>query len=136
MRASFVAAATLAAAVTLTGCGSHSTNALRRCFSVWNDASNRPRQAAVAGRFVIASVSEWRAELAAGTVDLGGRANEGCGYLFHTTKAYVSISGVWRGGSIRWGVPPSIHGTWSPQQQSAVTDNAAVDADGLLNVRQ
>jgi hypothetical protein len=89
----------------------------------------------VAGRFSVASVSEWRAEAAGGTVDLDGSASTGCGYLFHTAKTYLSISGEWKGGSIRWGVPPSIPGSWSVQQQAAVDDNTAVDADGRLNRR-
>jgi len=42
---------------------------------------------------------------------------------------------VWKGETIRWGVPPSIHGSWSPQQEAAVTDNATVDPEGLLSAR-
>jgi hypothetical protein len=58
----------------------------------------------VAGRFRIASVSKWRAEAGGSrNVNLGGPASEGCGYLFHTSTRYVSISGVWNGNTIHWG---------------------------------
>jgi hypothetical protein len=80
-------------------------------------------------------VSEWRAQASSGAVNLGGGTSEGCGYLFHTTASYLSISGVWKGKKIRWGVPPSIHGSWSARQQAAVSNNATVDADGLLSRR-
>jgi hypothetical protein len=136
MRRSLVAVVALAVAMGLTGCAGRSTKASRDCIRVWNDPSNKARQSRVAGRFSVASVSEWRAEGGGGTVDLDGSASTGCGYLFHTARAYLSISGEWKGGSLRWGVPPSIRGPWSPQQQAAVDDNTAVDADGLLSRRQ
>jgi hypothetical protein len=142
MRKSLVAIGLLAVAISLAGCGgtsskiSRSSNGSRDCFGVWNDASNKAGQSTVAGRFSIANVSEWRAEAGGGTVNLGGPASEGCGYLFHTSTAYLTISGVWNGKAIRWGVPPPIHGSWSAQQQAAVSNNAAVDADGLLSRRQ
>ena len=43
------------------------------------------------------------------------------------------VGGVWRRDTIRWGVPPSIHGSWSQEQQAAANDNAGVDSDGLLS---
>jgi hypothetical protein len=136
MRMPLVAIAMLALTTSLAGCGGTSTNASRDCFAAWNAAANKTRQSTVADRFRIASVREWRAEAVSGTVNLGGPASKGCGYLFHTSKAYLSISGEWKGGTIRWGVPPPIHGSWSPEQQAAVSDNAAVEADGLLSHRQ
>jgi hypothetical protein len=142
MHKSLVATAILAVAIGVAGCGGTSTNASRSmngsrdCFGVWNDASNKAGQSTVAGRFSIANVSEWRAEAGSGRVNLGGLASWGCEYLFHTSTAYFSINGVWNGKTIHWGVPPSIHGSWSAQQQAVVSDNAAVDADGLLSRRQ
>jgi hypothetical protein len=142
MRMSLVAIGVLAVAISLAGCGgtstktSHSSNRSWDCFGVWNDASNKAGQSTVAGRFSIANVSEWHAEAGSETVTLGGPASEGCGYLFHTSAAYLSISGEWNGESIRWGAPPTIHGMWSAQQQAAVRNNATVDANGLLSRRQ
>jgi hypothetical protein len=139
MGKSLVATAILALAFGLAGCGGTSTNASRSangspdCLGAWNDASNKAGQSTVAGRFRVANVSEWHAEAGGGTVKLGGPASEGCAYLFHTSTAYLSISGVWNGKAIHWGVRPTIHGSWSARQQAAVDDNAAVDADGLLS---
>jgi hypothetical protein len=137
MRKAVTLIAVLSAAISLTSCGGGSSKASRDCLGAWNAASNKAGQSAVAGRFRIASVSKWRAESGgSGNVDLGGPASEGCGYLFHTSKRYVSISGVWDGETIRWGVPPSIHGSWSARQQAAVTDGVTVDAEGLLSTRK
>jgi hypothetical protein len=140
-----VAAAILAMAVSLAGCGGSSAKASRDCFKVWNDVSNKTGQSTVIGRFSVASVTEWRAEAGSGavnvkwraearsgTVSLGGPGSKGCGSLFHTSKRFLSISAERKGGNIRWDVPPSIHGPWSPQQQAAVHDNAVVAADGRL----
>lgn len=139
------AVAILALAVSLAGCGGSSPRVSRNCFQVWNDASNKAGQSSVIGRFSAASVTEWRAEpgsgsvnvewraaSGSGTVNLGGAGSRGCGYLFHSSKRFLSISAERKGRTIRWDVPPSIHGRWSPQQQAAVRDNAAVAADGRL----
>ena len=134
MRRATIAA--LAAAVSLTNCGGSSTKASRDCFDVWNAASNNARQSSVAGEFTVARVNTWRAEASGGANgNPGGPASEGCGYLFHTSKRYLSISGAWNGKAIRWEVPPTIHGPWSAQQQAASADNASVDSDGLLSKR-
>ena len=136
MRRASPAIAALAAAISLTSCGGSSAKASRDCFDVWNAASNKARQSSVAGQFTVARVNNWRAEASEGGSDnLGGPASEGCGYLFHTSKWYVSFSGAWNGKAIRWEVPPTIHGSWSPQQQAASADNATVDSDGLLSTR-
>jgi hypothetical protein len=134
MRNSAAAIVVLAAIVSLTGCGGGSTKAGRDCFDVWNADSNQTRQSAVAGHFTVANVSRWRA-VASGGANLGGPASQGCGYLFHTSKRYLSISGAWKGETIRWGLPPSQHGSWSSQQEASVRDNATVDAGGLLGRR-
>lgn len=134
MRRACLAIAALAAAISFTSCGGSSTKASRDCFDVWNAGSNKARQSSVAGRFTLARVNNWRAESSGGgNVNLGGQASEGCGYLFHTSTRFLSISGAWNGNAIRWDVPPTIHGSWSPQQQAASADNATVDADGLLS---
>lgn len=57
------------------------------------------------------------------------------GYLFHTSRRYLSISGEWEGSAIDWGVPPTIQGPWLAKQRAAVKDNATVDSDGLLSRR-
>jgi hypothetical protein len=124
----------LVATIGLTGCGSGSTTAKRGCFDVWNAKSNQVRQTSIAGRFRVANVSEWRAAAAShATTPRGSPANQGCGYLFHTSKRYLSISGAWTAEAFRWNVPPSIHSSWSSGQQAAVKDNASVNARGLLS---
>jgi hypothetical protein len=135
MRRASVAIAALAAAISMSSCGGSSTNASRDCFDVWNAASNRARQARVAGRFTVARVSNWRAEASGGGNNLRGPASAGCGYLFHTAKRFVSISGAWNGNAIRWDVPPAMHGSWSPEQQAGSADNATVDAKGIVRAR-
>jgi hypothetical protein len=123
-------------AIGLTSCGGSSTKSSRDCFDVWNAASNKARQSRVAGGFTVARVSNWRAEASgSGNVNLGRPASEGCGYLFHTSKRFLSISSAWSGEAIRWDVPPTIHGSWSPQQQAAAPDNATVDGGGLISTR-
>ena len=118
----------------LGACGGGSKKASGDCFEVWNASSNHSRQAAVAERFTIASVSPWQAQ-ASGMLSLAGQASHGCGYLFHNAKRYLSISAERRDHLIRWDAPPTIHGPWSAQQQAAVRDNAAVDARGRLSRR-
>lgn len=124
--------AVAAAAASLTACGGGSSNVARDCFAAWNESSNHNRQAMVARRFPIADVSPWMAE-AAGTGNVGGSPSHGCGYLFHTSWRYLSISGEWSGRTLRWGSPPTIQGAWSARQQASVHDNATVDAQGLLS---
>jgi hypothetical protein len=136
MHKAFPVIAALAAAISLTSCGGSSTKASPDCFDVWNAASNKEGQSKVAGQFTVARVNDWRAEASGGgNVNLGGSASEGCGYLFHSSERFLSISGRWEGNGIRWNVPPTIHGSWSRQQQAGGADNATVDSDGLLNKR-
>src|SRR4051794_27834127 len=107
-------------AISLAGCGGSSTKASRDCFDVWNDGSNKAERSRVMGRFGVANVAGWRAEAANGTakvewragpsgatvtVNRGGPGNKGCGYLFHTSKRFLSISAEWKGKEIRWDVP-------------------------------
>ena len=132
---SSLACVALLAAATFTGCGSSSKNADRDCFAVWNRHSNEANQAIVAGHFTIAAVSPWRAQGYAGQRATSPPAPRfGCGYLFHTSKRYLSVSGMWDGSAIRWGVPPTIKGWWTPKQQ-AVHDRANVSASGMLSRR-
>ena len=132
-------------AISVAGCGGSSTKASRNCFEIWNEGSNKAANASVIGRFSVASVTEWRAEAGresvnvewraapgSGTVNLAGPGSKGCGYLFHSSKRFLSISALRKGGNVRWDVPPSIHGRWSRQQQGAARDNASVAADGRL----
>jgi len=99
-------------AISVAGCGGSSVKASRGCFEI-----------------------EWRAAPGSGTVKLGGPGSKGCGYLFHSSKRFLSISALRKGESVRWDVPPSIHGRWSGQQQAAARDNASVAADGHLSRR-
>jgi hypothetical protein len=143
-----VALAIAAMAISVAGCGDGSAKASRDCFAIWNDGSNKAAKASVIGRFRVASVTEWRAEAGrgsvnvewraapgSGTVNLGGHGSKGCGYFFHSSKRFLSISALRKGENVRWDVPPSIHGGWSRQQQAAARDNASVAADGRLSRR-
>jgi len=152
VRRSFAIAATLAV-VGLAGCGGGSTKAARNCFEIWNGNSNKDLQGRVAHRFASASVTNWSAQASTGDIteswtassgttaplpgtgNVGGRASHGCGYLFHTSTEFVSYSAELRGETIRWNVPPAIHGSWSRRQQAVARDNATVDGEGLLNSR-
>lgn len=140
-----VAVAIAVMAISVAGCGGSSTKVSRDCFEIWNEGSNKAANASVIGRFSVASVTEWRAEAGresvnvewraapgSGTVNLAGPGNKGCGYLFHSSKRFLSISALRKGGNVRWDVPPSIHGRWSRQQQAAARDNASVAANGRL----
>jgi hypothetical protein len=120
----------LAATLGLTACGASGTSIGRDCIHLWNARSNQVRQGMVAGRFPVASVAKWRAQPAGGNV--AGDAADGCGFLFHTSSRYLSISAQTDGDAVRWGVPPTIRGAWSRRQQAAVHDNVSVDASGLL----
>ena len=153
MRKASAIAAALAAAVGLAACGGGSTKAARTCFDVWNGSSNRAQQARVAHRFPSASVTNWSAQASAGSIDeswtassstepaasaggnVGGRANHGCGYLFHTSKRFVSFSAELKGETVRWDVQPPIAGSWSRRRQAVARDNATVDGEGLLQPR-
>lgn len=145
MRRPLLAVAIAAMTISVAGCGGSSAKGSRDCFEVWNDGSNKAAKASVIGRFSVASVTEWRAEAGRGSVNvewraapgsgavsLGGQGSKGCGYLFHSSKRFLSISAVRKGENVRWDVPPSIHGRWSRQQQAAARDNASVAADGRL----
>lgn len=115
------------------GGGPKKSEVSRDCFDAWNAPSNQRNQAAVAGRFTIARVSNWSMQASGADTGLGSDQGQGCGYLFHTSDRYLSISGAWEGGSIRWGVPPTIHGEWSAEQQAAGEDNARVDPEGQIS---
>jgi len=148
----FPIAATLAATVGLAACGGGSTKAARNCFEIWNGSSNKVQQAKVAHRFLSANVTRWRAQgsgnsiveswttrstkapQASGDGNVGGSTSHGCGYLFHTSKRYISFSAELRGNAVRW-VPRPIHGSWSRLHLVAAPDNATVAADGLLSPR-
>jgi hypothetical protein len=60
----------------------------------------------------------------------------GCSFLFHTATRYLSISGEWNGTGLRFGVPPTIHGSWSDEQQEATSDNVVLRADGGLTFNE
>jgi hypothetical protein len=140
------AVALLATIAGLTGCGSEGSTPNQRdggprqreisrdCFDAWNDPSNQSNQSAVAGRFTIARVANWSAQASGGANSgPGDDPSQGCGYLFHTSDRYLSISGIWEGQTIRWGVPPTIDGSWSAEQQASGEDNARVDSEGRLS---
>jgi hypothetical protein len=142
----FAFAATLVAAAGLVGCGGGKNDAARTCFDIWNGSSNTAQQAKVARRFPVANVSNWTAQASGDSVterwtaspgksaNLGGSGSHGCGYLFHTSRRFVSYSAELRGDSVRW-VPRTLHGSWSRPRRAAAPDNASVDADGLLSPR-
>jgi hypothetical protein len=149
MHKAFAIAATLAAMVGLAGCGGSSTKAARNCFDVWNGSSNRAQQARVAHRFPSASVTNWMAQASGGSIDeswtassstdrasagakLSGRANHGCGYLFHTSRQFVSFSAELEGRTVRWNLQRPISGSWSRRQRAVARDNATVVGEGLL----
>jgi len=154
-KSSFAIGATLAVAamVGLAACGGGSTKAARNCFEIWNGHSNKDLQGRVADRFASASVTNWSAQASTSAIteswtaspgttaplpasgNVGRRASHGCGYLFHTSTQFVSYSAELRGRTIRWNVPPAIHGSWSRRQQAVARDNATVDDEGLLNSR-
>jgi hypothetical protein len=125
---------TIAGVLLVAGCG-HRRRSASDCYAYWNNGGNAVRQSKVAGRFTTAEVSNWRAQ-AGGTGNLGGRASVGCSYLFHTRKRFVSFSGQLLNGRLSWGIPGTLRGAWSPQQQASVRDNASVDADGRLHARK
>jgi hypothetical protein len=133
MRKPLAAMAIVSATICLTGCGGGSVKASRDCFAAWNHAATAGHSP-VAGHFTVARVSDWTAQ-AEGSANLGGPASHGCGYLFHTSTHYLSISGRWNHNTIQLNVPPPIHGSWSPAQQAAASDNANVDSHGLLKRR-
>src|SRR6476646_5169688 len=140
MRSYSFAVALVAGILGLTGCDSGSSNqshdgggprqsqGSRDCFVAWNAPSNQRNRSAVAGRFTVARVSNWTAQASGGEDQ-----SQGCGYLFHTSDRYLSISGAWDGRTIRWGVPPTIQGPWSPEQQASGEDNASVNPEGRLS---
>jgi len=148
-----IAAAPLAATVALVGCGGSSTKTARNCFEIWNGSSSKAQQARVAHRFLSASVTNWSAQASVSSIDeswtagsptvpqasagekVGGRASHGCGYLFHTSKRFVSYSAQLKGKTIRWNVPPPIRGSWSHRQHAIARYNASVDGKGLLSPR-
>jgi hypothetical protein len=127
-----MAASIVVTAAGSTACAGTSRETQGSCFDAWNARSNASRRTAVAGRFTAAEVSRWRAQAGAGTGNVGGRPSFGCSYLFHTSSRYLTFSGTWRMRTLRWGVPPTIRGRWSAEQQAAVRDNATVAADGRL----
>jgi len=143
MRTHVFAVALLLVGVTgLVGCGSSGSKAdqgdgqsdvSRDCVDTWNAPSNQANQSVVAGRFTVARVSNWSAQASGGGPGAG--ESQGCGYLFHTAERYLSISGAWEGQAIRWGVPPTMGGSWSAEQQASGEDNAGVDSEGRLSAK-
>jgi hypothetical protein len=140
------AAALLAGIIGLTACGSGSpqkndvaagpkpSQISRDCFDAWNAPANQRNQSAVAGRFTVARVANWVMQASGGVSDgPSSDQSQGCGYLFHTSDRYLSISGAWEGRTLRWGIPPTIQGSWSAEQQAAGEDNARVDPEGRLS---
>src|SRR5262245_31792702 len=117
--------------VGITGCGSDGSKpdpgdggptksaVSRDCFDTWNAKSNEANRAVVAGRFTVARVANWTAQASGGGAGPSNGGSQGCGYLFHTSDRYLSISGAWAGQGIRWGVPPTMHGSWSAEQEAS-----------------
>jgi|SRR5215204_4333498 len=107
--------------------GSTNASAARDCFEAWNANSNDAQQAMVAGKFTVAEVTRWLAT--------DGRESSGCSYVFHTKTHYLSLGGQWKDRTLRWGMPPTARGRWTPQRQATVHDNGSIDSDGLLSSR-
>jgi hypothetical protein len=98
------------------------------CLDAWNTTAPASARASVAGADLpVVRIARWTAQAAGSTA-----ASHGCGYLFHSSASYLSISGEWDRARLKWGAPPTIHGRWSPMQQRATADNAVVRPDGSL----
>lgn len=125
--------AALSLALLAAGCGGGQRAAAdpaeRDCLAEWNGPANEQNRAVVAaaGDYAVASATEWVMQASG-----DGDASYGCGYLFHTETVHVSFSGIWRDEQLEWGVPPTLKGTWSAEQQRNTIDNALVLEDGRL----
>lgn len=105
------------------------------CVEAWNETvPDAERDAVVETGYAVASVSPWVAMAGAGSE--GPRdERRGCGFLFHDYETYLSISGAWSGDRLEWGVPPTIRGDWSREQQASPgLDTAIVGKDGGLTL--
>jgi hypothetical protein len=111
------------------------------CLAAWNRPENEENRARIVaeGEFEVASYGRFHqiADFPQGTSDddLANAEKEGCSYLFHTDHRYLTLGGIWEGGELRWGMPPPVSGTWSPEQDANAVDNAEVRADGTLSKR-
>jgi hypothetical protein len=136
--------AVVVSAALLTGCGGAAQPDVRRaarpagdCLAAWNAAGNEENRRRVADEgFEAARVGEfvqigYFAE-GASEQQRGEARREGCSYLFHDDRRYLSVSGTWQAGRIRWGVQPELSGLWSAEQEANADDSARVLPDGRL----
>jgi len=110
------------------------TPAGQECFDAWNAASNAANRDRVARAFTVAAVTLWDAEEedSSEAEAQGEHEFDGCGYLFHDDERSLEFSGRWEAdGLVIWEVQPQS-GLWTPEQEAAVEDDAAVAADGTL----
>ena len=131
----------LASLVLLTACGADEKRVAptgsRDCLAVWNGDGNEANRARMAHeKFAVARVSGFT-QIAdfgqdATAEDRADAEREGCSYLFHDEHRYLTISGTWEDDRLLWGTPPTISGSWSPEQQANTQDNATLEADGKL----
>lgn len=106
----------------------------QECFDAWNAASNGANRDQVAGAFAVASVSMWNDDAGGGSSEAEpetGHEFEGCSYLFHDDEEHLTFSGRWESDGLHWEGQPQ-GGPWSPEQEAAVEDSAAVAEDGTL----
>jgi hypothetical protein len=136
----------LLALILAAGCGAGDDDAAlpmsqRDCFALWNGPGNEENRARVAeeAKFDVASASRFVQTVdygeGASEEDLANAEGEGCSYLFHTDHRYLTFSGLWESDKFRWGTPPTISGSWSPEQDANARDNADVSPDGTLRKR-
>jgi len=109
------------------------TAAGQSCFDAWNAAWNAGNRERVAGTFVVASVSMWDAE-DDGASDAGAQGEceyDGCSYVFHDDERSLEFTGRWAGDDLLWDRSPQ-QGSWTPESDAAVRDEASVAADGRI----
>lgn len=136
--------AVMVSAALLTGCGGAAQPEARRaaapardCLAAWNASGNEANRRRVADEgFEAARVDEFVqiGYLAEGASEQqrGEARREGCSYLFHDDRRFMSVSGTWQGGGMRWGVLPELTGSWSAEQEASADDTARVLPDGRL----
>jgi hypothetical protein len=135
--------AVMVSAALLTGCGGAAQPEARQvaaagdCLAAWNASGNEANRRRVADEgFEEARVDEfvqigYFAE-GASEQQRGEARREGCSYLFHDDRRYLSVSGTWQGDGLRWGVLPELSGPWSAEQEASADDGVRVLPDGRL----
>ena len=136
--------AAVVSAALLTGCGGTAQPEARRaaapagdCLAAWNAAGNEENRRRIADEgFEEARVGEFVqfGYFADGASEQqrGEARREGCSYLFHDDRRYLSVSGTWQGDEIRLSMQPELSGPWGAEQEASADDTARVLPDGRL----